>query len=383
MGWVGRHWRWIAGSLVAATTIALLAPIDYRDRDFAGFWFGSRMLLDGRDPYDPAIWLPAVRASAPYLGFVAPPGTGFGYPLWTAILGIPFALVPFEVASRLWLGSQTFLGLIGFGALLSTIGPAGRPRHVVLLTALLVTSQSASMLEEVANIQGFMFAVVSGGLALELSGHSFASGAVLGLLFVKPQLALFLPVLPAVAPGRRRLAAGVALTAALLLFTSLLARPGWIPQWGATLGGVHTGIGPRATAWGLGPLVGVAGVVPAALAVGAYAVWWRLARPSQPMLFAAAVAVSLFVTPYAGRHDALLLYAPLAIAASALAGAPLAARAMGLGLIVFVGSPLPWFLHILVLGHWSEAIGAIVPLAVFGVIVECERFSHASTAAVE
>lgn len=66
---------------------------------------------------------------------------------------------------------------------------------------------------------------------------------------------------------------------------------------------------------------------------------------------------------------------PIAIAVDALRTTPPAARAVALTFIVDV-SPLPWLWHVLVLGHASEAIGSLVPLATLAAVVGCERFGR-------
>lgn len=406
MRWVRGHAAWIAISFVAALAVALLAPIDYHDRDFAGFWIASRMIIEGKDPYDGALWLPALAATAPRLASAVPSGTGYGYPLWTALLTLPFALVPFEAASRAWLGAQVFLALVAMGAIVSVLGLARRAVlvwlvaevavglvaiHLLLLalgvnersadalftTALLVGTPPVYMLVEIGNVGGFVLALVAGGLALLLSGYAIAAGVLLGLMLLKPHLVLFL--VPAVAAVDRetrvRLVVGCVASAVVLVLASVAVRPTWLAEWTANVVQVNAGVGPRATAWGLGPMLGVPGVLLAIVVIAVYAYWAR-SGASVPSLYAGALAVSLFVAPYAGRYDAIALLPSLAIGLATATTPRPKTLPIVLALVLLVASPLQWLLHILVFAHINEAIGSLVPIAVFAVVVACDRLAR-------
>ncbi len=168
----------------------------------------------------------------------------------------------------------------------------------------------------------------------------------------------------------------------LLVLASIVARSTWVGDWLATLAHFGADLGARATAWDLGPLVGLMGPITVIVAPGAYALWWST-RPSRPLLYAGALSISLFIAPYAGRYDALVLFASLAIAIAALHAAAPSARAAALARVVIVASPLRWFLHLLVLVDATEAVGSLVPLATFATTLICDRYARAGARAAD
>src|ERR671924_1506896 len=100
--------RWALVAVAAwAAAVAILAVLGwpasrYVDNDFAGFWLGSRALLEGLDPYDAGTWA-ALHERIGSRGFeVVPAGSGYGYPLTTALVFAPFALFPIWLAAPLW-----------------------------------------------------------------------------------------------------------------------------------------------------------------------------------------------------------------------------------------------------------------------------------------
>lgn len=367
-----RLWSWLGMALAIALGIVLFAQVDLTDRDFSGFWLGSRFVLEGRDPYDAVPWIESLRAIAPRLAASVPTGAGYGYPLWTALLTIPFAVWEYDLASRLWLAAQTFLALAGLAVLVATLRPDARWEFPALMLMFAMSAPWAA-LADIGNVGGFLLAIVSGAMALLLRGHPFAAGALLGLLLLKPHLfLLFVPllVLRYHASARPIVAGGIA-TAGVLVLASLLVEPTWIGQWSLTLSRVSAGLGPRATAWGLvaaGPSAAL--IVPA---VGALVLWALRAAHEPRSFMAAALAASIFAAPYAGNYDQILLFASAAVAVTLLAAARPMRRLLGSTIIVTILVPLPWILGFALERGASESLAALAPLLLLLAVVASDR----------
>ena len=206
-------------------------------------WYGARAwLLDGADPYGPAVdaGIRQAMGGAPgeALGaFVF----GFVYPAYVALLLAPLALLPFQVAATLWLLlAQAGLGAGTALAWRARAAETGRPAGSTL-PALLVALTFPGSLANV--VFGQFAALVYASLVLAwwlaVRRRDIPAGVALALAAVKPSLAL-LPVLAllawALASGRRRLVAAWVTTTGALLAGSLAALPAWPAEfWRSTL----------------------------------------------------------------------------------------------------------------------------------------------------
>lgn len=315
----------IGCAVVAVVLLALSGwPASrYLHGDYIQYWLASRALFDGWDPYDPAVWR-AMHERVVGSDFFIAPGAGFSYPLTTAVATLPFAVLGVAQSAPLWFVAQAGTAIAGLVALQRRVAPRWTGRQLALLFALCALIQPVFVLGGDGNIVRFLPGILAFGLALLASGSAVAAGAVLGLCVVKPQLFLIFgpALLLLIAPSLRlRFVAGAAATVGALLAISLALRPTWIQAWLAQ--SVHVqGLYGHDNLWGdLGS--GPAAWAVAAVAVLAVLAWWWVRRP--PFLTAAAVALalSLYLAPYATDYDrSILLVCLLAylVATDGLAG---------------------------------------------------------------
>lgn len=364
----------LLGALLTVGLAALGWPADrYRHNDFAGFYLGARAVLEGRDPYDLPTWL-ALHERIGSTGLeIVPRGSAFGYPLVTAVVAAPIALLPVPLAAPAWLVLQFTLAigaLVLFGR--QVLGPTVR-RDLPLVVALLAGSQPAWVLAEGGNIGGFLLAIVAGGLALLLAGRPVAAGLVLGLIVVKPHLfLLFVPLLLLFVPWRvaARLALGGASSGGGLVALSLLLRPSWPAEWLVPVGRIGAAPVGRANAYGLVPAdARWLGLFIVAVLLVVLAVWVRRRRVSLAGRAVAGLAISLVAAPYGWSYDELVLATAAAVAVGYAATIAAGPRIRALILLILVGVLLPWVLYVLAFSSGEEAWRAIAPIALFGTLV--------------
>lgn len=372
---------WIVASVVIGLVFALIMPSNLHDRDFSGFWLGGRLLIEGRDPYDPAVWKPALASIAPVLAAAGPAGGGYGYPLWTAVLTLPFAVLPFDVASRAWIGAQAVVMSSGLVALVAALHGRSMRRDLVVLALSVFASQQWSDLIVVGNVGGFLCGIVSWSLTLLLRGRPGLAGAALALLLLKPQLFLvFVPALFVLFRGSwRRLLVGAAAVGAALVVVSLAVRPGWPAGWFTTIGSVVAELGPRATVWALVPGVPAANVLIAAGVALWVILWWRHAAPPPEIVAAGVLPVSLFLAPHAGVYDGLVLFTSLAICLSIVPPTTRWRRPLAIVLVAGAAVFYPWLVQYQFDHHGHQGLGAVVPLLVLCCVVACDRLGHSTT----
>src|SRR5438445_7765822 len=147
--------------ITAVATAALAAfgwpAVCYRNEDFASFWVMGRMLLDGGDQYDFPTYLAAHRAIGSQALTIVIPGTASFYPLTTALVFVPFALLPIWLSAPLWLVTQTVAGLWALVAFARRVFPAAvLRRDLPMVLALAAFSQPAWRNAEGGNMGGLV-----------------------------------------------------------------------------------------------------------------------------------------------------------------------------------------------------------------------------------
>jgi len=288
--------------------VALVTMLsDPYQMDFVSYWAAAR-LADSGNPagaYDLALHR-SVELGAIPLGGALP----FAYPPCFLLLLAPFGLLSYPAAAADWV-------LLTFAAYCAAI------RRWSPATPWLALSFPPLLVNVITGQAGLLVAALFvGGMAL-LPKRPFAAGILLGLLIVKPQLGLVLPL--ALLAGREwRAIAGAAAAAAGLILASLILF-GWEP-WQAWLGnaGLIASIASEglagwhrmasvygalrlaglaaAPAWAAHALVGLA-------AAGAACMIWYRETDIGKRAAALAAATSL-ASPYLFVYDTLILVVP-------------------------------------------------------------------------
>jgi hypothetical protein len=274
--------------------------------DFVSFWSAGRMVVEGT----PAAAYDIVAHRS--LELTVAPDTGlmpFPYPPPFLLFVAPFALASFAVGFMLWsLAGGIFYAFVG-----KRVAPI---MYVLANPPVLVTMMIGQS------------SLLTGGiliLGLTLVGNApFLAGAVLGLLIIKPQLALMLPV--AMLAGRKwRTIAGALLSSVTLLLLALLlfgveSYRGFFAILPTYAGFMQHGSWDWATVAspfgfaryfgaGFSVAMGVQGAV-AFAAVAMTAIAWARNWEQKVAILAAA---SLLATPYLFTYDAILLLIPAGV----------------------------------------------------------------------
>ncbi len=307
----------LAVSTIGFTAWIALAPhgIDRSGKplgtDFMSFYAASKLALSG---HAAGAWAPAAHQAAEDGIFGRPLGYwAFFYPPAYLLLCWPLALLPYGAALAAWLGATT-----AAAAALVRRWTRGVPWVVLLafpaLWLNLGNGQNAAL-----------FTAIMAGGCLLLPGRPFLAGLVFGLLVMKPQLALALPVLLAVS-GRWKSVAAMGISAAAMgvLAWFAVGTEGYIAFW-------HNAALARATLdqglvapdkmqslfaalhlLGAPASVALAAQALFALAVLGAAAWVaRRRKPRPAALGALMVTATLQLSPFLLDYDLMLLAVPL------------------------------------------------------------------------
>lgn len=182
-------------------------------RDFINVWMGARSVFAG----GPATWFDAGTYNAAVRAML-PPGPVYpvfwSYPPHLVLFTWPFGLMPYLVAYVLW----CIGGLAVFTAVIRAGGVTPRNLAFVVLAPAVADNLFAGQ-------NGFLIpALLIGGLSA-LDRRPILAGVLFGILTVKPQFGLLLPVMLVLTGRWRTIAAAAATTVALVAITAALFGP--------------------------------------------------------------------------------------------------------------------------------------------------------------
>ncbi len=277
---------------------------DPKPVDFLSFWAAGRMIVDGAGAqiYD----IEAHRAVERTVttGGLLP----FPYPPPFALLLAPFGSLPFGVGFTAWVG---LTGLFYVAA-----ARAWMPAKLAL-------AQPSVLVNGFIGQNAFLTSgLFLAGLHL-LKTRPLLAGAVLGLLVIKPQLAIMLPV--AMIAGRHwHAVAGGTLSASALLLIGYVALGGASYAAFFEILSTYTGFVSEsrwnwrelASLYALLRYAGFADGIALSIHIAIAAIaavmvwqWWRHDRPGKEAVLAAA---TLLAPPYLLTYDGVLLGLPVA-----------------------------------------------------------------------
>jgi hypothetical protein len=302
----------------------------------------------------------------------------YPYPVWTALLMLPFSVWPVQVGMALWaicnllmLAASLAIFFILFGAEISPF------------LFILVVSVSGAFMPVLTSVwlgQLSIFLL----FILVLAAYLFINkrwtwlGIILGLSFLKPQvmiLLVFLVLLWALWHRLWQTLFGFLGTIALFTLISLpfISSPGQLIGGGI---GSHlaTYISQTSTIWGLFLTLGIPWFVSAIISTALLGwlgwVWWPFLRGKEMSfnqvlsLFSAAILVNLITVPYSWMHNLTLLLLPLGyclILADKLKGK---ARIYWLALLLIIMHPLMLGVFIALNGPAHTQAYQIIPALV-------------------
>lgn len=363
----------LAAIVVAVLVLGWVAAngaLWYRTADFFCLREGARLTALGQDPYDESLWRSTVTTvfPDPLRGSATSSCVArYASPLWTAVVMLPFGVLPLELSATLWMALSIGASILGMRWIWLTLG--GPARLAPVFGVLVVTSQPFWLLLIGAQVNGLLLGLLGASLWLAARGRDVASGAALAALAIKPQVAgLFVPavLVRALAAGRPRMVIGAAAAGVVLLAVPLALQPGWVGAWLGEVGGRRFGYaGLLPTAWGLSnDLFGTVWLAPLliALVVAAVAVTVR-GRVVGPVTFAAlAVALSLFAMPHVWSYDFLVLALPWAATLALSERLTGMRRTAVLASAVLAASLVPWWLYAFAHARGQEHLSALVPV---------------------
>jgi hypothetical protein len=288
----------------------------YFGRDFLNYWTGGRLAILGQADvaYDLARYNALLRA------WFSPEQSGmaFSYPPHALPLFAPFGALPYLVAYAVW----CVLGAAGFAA----VALGGRPvsDNKILLAAFALAP--ILWVNVIFGQMGLLLAALFVGALRALPRRPVLAGVLMGLLTIKPQLGLLLPIVLLTTGAWRAIAAAVATALGLAaLSVAAFGLEAWrlyvaetMPlQWGfvTRMDGFYVNqmVTPYTAFWSFGIPLHAALLLQAAISVVIAATTFQTLRSdaSWPLKSAVVAFGSMLMVPYALAYDLAIPLAAL------------------------------------------------------------------------
>lgn len=315
----------IAFYVCAVAAIFATSPDGFRDykgrplgSDFMAIWTAGRMAAQGEgiDAFSPGKNFAALQES---MADETPPNLPFLHPPQVLLASAPFSLLPYVTAWALFASISAAI----FLAVSSRLAPRG-------WAILAAVAAPAFFLNTISGQAGLLLAAFFGAAALTFERRPLLAGVFFGLVAIKPQYGVLIPLALA-ASGQWRAFAGAAACVLFQAGAATLAFGAGV--WGAFLGKLSFasyilleggGIGwPKFVAL-YGALRGLGAPHDAALAgqvlfaacvAACVAMLWRSGADLRLKL-AGLITGALLASPYALDYDTALLLPAIALAVS-------------------------------------------------------------------
>lgn len=297
----------LAFSTIFILTVAVAAWVYSRGPavDFASFWAAGRLAIMGSPAlaYDVETHR-AMEMSVAHMGGLMP----FPYPPPFLFFVLAIAFKPFWLAYLAWIIATAGLYLAAAARFVPLRYPLAHPAATVNA----IIGQNGLLTSGI-----FLF-----GLSL-IAAQPFVGGAILGLLVIKPQLAVLLPVAFLAERNWRAIAGGVVSSLLLLALAWLVFGPGAYRGFLAITGDYAGYMSGSRWNWGelaslfaflrfFGVPQAVALAIQGVAALAAALLTWRAWAEGNEHRSAVLAAATLLVPPYLFTYDSLLLILPLA-----------------------------------------------------------------------
>lgn len=310
--------RWLIGLLTGLVLIIAISSIIPRmpfmgGSDFRAYWSASYLLAHSEDFSDPELLLAIERE---HTGWRRDYAVMTWNPPWLLALLLPYTLVSFVQATKLWL--FTNIGLIYTGSVLVWRVYARREatqRRWAIAPLVAFTFSPVLTILMMGQVNSLVFLGLAIFLYFEQRNRQFKAGMGLVLMLVKPHLVYItapLILLTAIVKRQWRVLIGMGITLLILMFIVFLLHPTFLVDYGRSIAGGRLlrwatptlgGILAETFGWNWGKLVGVV-ILPLAVIL-----WWRKREQFDiSSLVNVTLLVSVITAPFGWGYDAVVLF---------------------------------------------------------------------------
>jgi hypothetical protein len=294
--------------------------------DLYPVWFGTRdLLLNKHDPYGPEVTADIQRGVWGRTVDGRNPGdptdeSRFAYPLYVVFILAPMVLVPFPVATVLFIILGLITGILSAWFWSRLLGRGDSILHVVITIVLFLGSWPFVLGLRVHQPALIVFALMSGAMMAIVARRPWLGGFLLALATIKPQSVIaivgWLMIWSLSSwKDRKGVLISFGLTLSAMLSAAEFLVPGWFWEWREAMT-AYIRYAPLTGAFVelmFGQLLGkIVGVL---VAAGTFVFCWK-ARKDEPdtnrfkLAPALILSANLFITPVWHAYDHIFLLPP-------------------------------------------------------------------------
>ena len=226
--------------LLAYGTYSLFTSQIPSGNDFYPRWRGTRALIrEGRDPYSDEMTLEIQQGMYGRPAREDEDQVAFAYPLYVALLVLPFSFFPYPQAQALWMSFLVLLTVAAMMIMLRTIDWRPSPVGLFSLSVWFLLFYPTARTILLGQFSIVVLALLVLVLWATQRGHPILAGCCLALTTIKPQMVfLLVPFLLLTALRWKNYKAVVAFFAlmGILVLLSSFVLPTWLPSFITGLG---------------------------------------------------------------------------------------------------------------------------------------------------
>ncbi len=235
-----RKSSWLTVSIVIGVLVGIIlvgfliaSSQDYfraNGSDFFSLWLAPRLLVEGKNPYNPQDWIPPhAQYGAQWIA-----NSTYLYPLPLAILLVPLGVLPIEVAATLWAALNLAAIIIASMLILSSWDRKWSFKYLIPVLIGIFFFRATAETLRLGQIDAILLLCIALSLYLWQQQKWVAGGLVIALTILKPQIGLPLLGLLGFWLVSKRLwkpLLGEAITIMGVFFAGWLVNHAWVQTW--------------------------------------------------------------------------------------------------------------------------------------------------------
>ena len=354
-----------------------------KGKDFFSLWLAPRLILDGKNPYNPEDWVPAHTT----FGAKWVSDSTFLYPLPVAVFLLPLGLVSLEYAAVLWVTLSILAILLAVSISLHNWRNFLSASYYLPILIGVFFFRPVTVTLWLGQIDGLILVLLALGQLQWQKQNWFIGSIIVTLSIIKPQIGFPLIAFLTVWLIIRRLwnaMLGVGITLFVFYMVGWLFDHYWLFQWIEISRSKNEPLFCcTPTIWGLGSALcnfnpGCGVVLGIIIALGLCSILLVLLAPiptgEVKFVFGLSIPVALLVSPYLWTYSQISLLIPIMIIQDFLKNRQLPYLLVApytLYVALFTSGIV--FLSIKI---GVDVLSSLVPLVVFAMLILCFRYNN-------
>jgi hypothetical protein len=210
--------------------------------DFVKYWAASKLLFEGKNPYDPTEILGVANDVWPTNPFAPGDIIVTWNPPWLLVIFLPFAWLPFHIALRLWIFVSLALIILTVYCVWQLLDQRQDVRGYTFAIFAILTYGNTLYLLRIGQITSLLLACLVVSVFLLRARRELLAGILITMLTVKIQifyLVLFVLLFWIVREHRWRVMVGAMLTASVATIIACLLYPALLTSYMTNMAQMH------------------------------------------------------------------------------------------------------------------------------------------------